>query len=256
MAGVYEPKIANCCVPNLGNSPAITCDLRLALGNFESHISSSRINQRFLNMSIRSFLVTLALTFFLVANTWAASGIEELQRFLNEVDGLEARFEQTLLNIQDRQTTSTRGIFYLKRPDKFRWDYLEPDSQQLIADGRQIWLYDPELEQVSVQSQKKALKGTPAMLLVSGDRLSDTFEITDMGSREDLSWVQLIPKDEESQFIRVLLAFADGELRRMEMADKFGQITRFSFHDIRKNPEFDSNFFRFERPFGTDIYNR
>ena len=207
-------------------------------------------------MSIRSFQGALTLTFLLVANTWAASGTEELQRFLHEVGGLQARFEQTLLNIQDRQTTSTRGIFYLKRPDKFRWDYFEPDSQQLIADGRQIWLYDPELEQVSVQSQKKALKGTPAMLLLSGDAVTEAFEITDMGSREDLSWVQLIPRDEESQFIRVLLAFADGELRRMEMADKFGQITRFSFHDIRMNPEFDSNFFRFERPFGTDIYNR
>jgi len=207
-------------------------------------------------MSIRDFLGTLTLTFFLGANGWAASGTDELQRFLHEVEGLEARFEQTILNIQDRQTTSTRGVFYLKRPDKFRWDYLEPDSQQLIADGRQIWLYDPELEQVSVQSQKKALKGTPAMLLVSSDTVTDAFEITDMGLREGLSWVQLIPRDEESQFVRVLLAFTDGELHRMEMADKFGQITRFSFHDIRLNPEFDSNFFRFERPFGADIYNR
>ena len=207
-------------------------------------------------MPVRSFLVSLALSFLLAAHAWAASGTEELQHFLHEVDGLEARFEQTILNIQDRQTTSTSGVFYLKRPNKFRWDYLEPDRQQLIADGRQIWLYDPELEQVSVQSQKKALKGTPAMLLVSGDKITDTFEITEMGSREGLSWVQLIPRDEESQFERVLLAFTDGELRRMEMADKFGQITRFSFHDIRLNPEFDSNFFRFERPFGADIYNR
>jgi len=207
-------------------------------------------------MHIINSLGALALGLFLAANTWAVSGTEELRRFLHEVDGLEARFEQTLMNMQDRQTTRTSGIFYLKRPNKFRWDYLEPDRQQLVADGRQIWLYDPELEQVSVQSQKKALKGTPAMLLVSGDEVTDAFEITDMGSRDDLSWVQLIPRDEESQFIRVLLAFADGELRRMEMADKFGQITRFSFHDIRKNPEFDSNFFRFERPFGADIYNR
>ena len=206
-------------------------------------------------MPLLNSLGTLALSFFLAANAWAASGTEELQRFLHEVDGLEARFEQTILNIQDRQTTSTKGIFYLKRPNKFRWDYFEPDNQQLVADGRQIWLYDPELEQVSVQSQKKALKGTPAMLLVGGEALNDTFEITDMGSRVGLSWVQLIPRDEESQFERVLLAFTDGELRRMEMADKFGQITRFSFHDIRLNPEFASTFFQFERPFGADLYN-
>ena len=134
--------------------------------------------------------------------------------------------------------------------------FSQPEQQQIIADGRQIWLYDPELEQVSVQSQSKALAGTPAMLLVSGEPVEKAFEVFDIGSRQEMVWVELVPRDQESQFTRILLAFADNELRRMEMADKFGQLTKFRFYDIRQNPKFDDWFFRFERPENVDVYNQ
>ncbi|MCP3870441.1 MAG: outer membrane lipoprotein chaperone LolA [Gammaproteobacteria bacterium] len=198
-------------------------------------------------------LVLLALC----GNLWAAAGPEQMRRFLQEVKGLEARFEQTLLNTQNQQEVKTRGAFYLNRPNQFRWDYLEPEKQQLIADGRQIWLYDSDLDQVSVQSQDSALKGTPAMLLISGEqKVDETFKVYDQGSRESLDWVKLLPRDEESQFVRILLAFDEGELRRMEMVDKFGQMTRFRFYDVHLNPEFSSDFFHFEPPLNADLYSR
>ena len=186
----------------------------------------------------------------------AASGSEQLQQFLSRISTLDAGFEQSVLNPEHTQALRSQGRFYLERPDKFRWDYSEPDNQQIVADGRQVWLYDPELKQVSVQSQESALRGTPALLLISGDALENSFEVIDLGQRQNMVWVELIPKDDESQFVRILLAFVEGDLHRMEMADKFGQITRFQFHDIHHNPAFESTFFQFVTPRDVDIFNR
>jgi len=186
----------------------------------------------------------------------AATGPEQMRRFLDSVTTLQAQFEQSVLNEQKSAASRAQGTFYLKRPNQFRWDYSEPESQQIVADGRQIWLYDPDLEQVSVTFQRKALNGTPAMLLISGEPVEKAFEVIDIGNSQGLDWVELIPRDEESQFIRILLAFTNDELRRMEMADKFGQTTRFQFYNIEHNPAFASTFFQFERPDNVDLYNQ
>jgi outer membrane lipoprotein carrier protein len=180
----------------------------------------------------------------------------QLQRFLNGLTTLEAKFEQSVLNQEHTQAVRSQGVFYLQRPNKFRWDYSEPESQQIVADGRQIWLYDPDLKQVSVQNQESALQGSPALLLIGGDPVENSFEVIDIGRRQNMHWVELIPRDEESQFVRILLAFTDDDLRRMEMSDKFGQVTRFQFHDIKHNPIFKSTFFQFVPPHGTDIYSQ
>ncbi len=186
----------------------------------------------------------------------AASGTDQLRNFLTGLTTLKADFEQSVLNEELTQAIRSQGTFYLQRPNKFRWDYKEPESQQIVADGRQVWLYDPELEQVSVQHQQSALRGTPALLLISGDPVENSFEVIDIGRRKNMDWVELIPRDEESQYIRILLAFVDDKLLRMEMADKLGQVTRFQFHDIQDNPTFKSTFFQFVPPENTDIYNQ
>jgi len=186
----------------------------------------------------------------------AGSGPEQMEHFLAELTTLQARFEQTVEGPDRNQPLRSSGIFYLRRPNQFRWDYSEPERQEIVADGRQIWFYDPELEQVSVQFQRKALRGTPAQLLASGDPVENSFRVRDGGERQGLEWVELIPHDSESQFERILLGFRDDRLQRMEMRDKFGQATRFRFFDIRENPEFKSTFFRFEPPEDVDLYNQ
>jgi len=200
------------------------------------------------------YSIAFFLALFISMNAYSGTGIEQMNQFLKDVTTLQASFEQSMLDEEHRSANRSRGVFYLQRPGKFRWDYVEPEDQMIVADGRQIWFYDPELEQASVQSQKTALKGTPAMLLISGDPVDRHFEVVDIGDSQGMGWVELIPRDAESQFIRVLLAFADNELRRMEMADKFGQITRFQFYDIKHNPTFKSGFFEFIPPTGLDIF--
>lgn len=184
------------------------------------------------------------------------SGPAQMKRFLSGLTALQANFEQSVENSDQTRSLRSIGTFYLQRPDRFRWDYSEPERQLIVADGRNIWLYDPDLEQVSVQLQSRALRGTPAQLLASEDPVENSFQVADAGRRDGLDWVQLIPRDSESQFERILLGFASDELRRMEMADKFGQTTRFRFFDIRHNPRFDRELFHFEPPENADLYNQ
>ncbi len=185
----------------------------------------------------------------------ATPGSVQLERFLEGVTTLRADFEQSLFTPDRVDPLFSKGVFYLSRPDRFRWDYSEPEPQLIVADGRQVWLYDPDLEQVSVQSQRRALNGTPAALLISGEPVDRTFYIEDLGPAGGVEWVELTPFDEESQFARIKLGLSDNTLLRMEMIDKFGQVTRFRFSGIQQNPELQNGLFEFTPPDDVDRYS-
>ena len=196
----------------------------------------------------------LAVVAILVAGQAHAGGKERLQAFLNGVESLEAKFEQSVFDPTQGQARRLQGVFYLQRPGKFRWDYTEPKGQLVLADGREVWLVEDDLKQAYHKSQADALRGTPALLLAEKLRLEDHFEVIELGDSQAMEWVELIPRDPESQFVRVLLAFAGNELRRMELADKFGQVTRFSFSEIKRNPRLDGKLFQYTPPPGTQLF--
>ena len=196
----------------------------------------------------------LAVVLAVATGTATAGGKERLQTFLDGVQSLQARFDQSVFDTSQGQTRRLEGIFYLQRPGKFRWDYTEPKGQLVLADGKTVWLVEDDLRQAYQKRQSEALRGTPALLLTEQLKLEDHFEIADLGAGQDLEWVELIPRDPESQFTRVLLAFAGNELRRMELADKFGQVTRFGFSDIRRNPRLDPDLFVYVPPRGTQMF--
>jgi outer membrane lipoprotein carrier protein len=190
----------------------------------------------------------------LAAGVASASGKDRLRDFLNGVESLQARFEQSVFDTSQGQTRRLEGVFYLQRPGKFRWDYTEPKGQIVLADGRTVWLVEEDLKQAYQKPQSDALRGTPALLLTEQLKLDDHFEIADLGPSQDLEWVELVPRDSESQFTRILLAFKGNELRRMELADKFAQVTRFSFSDIKRNPRLDPTLFVYTPPRGTQLF--
>lgn len=204
-------------------------------------------------MRIKISLIGIAATLF-SGVLWAGTGSERLDQFLDNLGTLQAQFEQSVLGDDTHEATHFQGMFYLRRPGQFRWDYTEPYEQLIVADGERVWVYDSELEQVSHRSQKEALNGTPAQLLSDTESVERNFEVIDIGTREEMEWLKLIPRDKESQFVRILLAFKGKELRRMEMADQFGQITHFQFNKIQRNLELSDKLFVFEAPEGVDSY--
>lgn len=208
------------------------------------------------NQLLSKTLLTALILVLFSRTPWAGTGPEHLKRFLDDLKTLQAKFEQTVLDETRTEAEHSRGLLSLWRPGRFRWDYTEPYKQLIVADGKKIWIYDSDLEQVSSRSQEDALHGTPAQLLSDSTPFETSFEVVDLGDRQGMAWVELIPRDPESQFISILLAFKGNELRRMEMADQFGQTTRFRFHDIRRNPPLADDLFVFEPPEGSDILDQ
>lgn len=184
----------------------------------------------------------------------SGKGIDRLNDFLDGLETLEAKFEQTVLDTETSQTGLYQGIFMLNRPKKFRWDYVVPYEQAVIADGRHVWVVDKDLEQISKQHQPTALKGTPAKVLMEGIGVEDEYEVIDLGERVGFGWLELLPKDQDNPFIRILLAFDETSLRRMEMTDQFGKITRFRFFEVKRNPGFDPEIFEVKPPEGFDFF--
>ena len=168
-------------------------------------------------MGPRGFFKAFVTLFLCIVSISAAAltGPEQLQRFLQGLHTMEARFEQSVLNASHTEALRSQGVFYLKRPGRFRWDYHEPYDQLIVADGNRIWMYEPDLEQVSHQDQESALRGTPALLLSDTGPLERHFEIIDLGSKKGFDWVELIPRDRDSEFVRVLLAFSTDQLAGM-----------------------------------------
>lgn len=197
--------------------------------------------------TILKCLMTLLVIGF-IQPLMAQSGPQQLEAFLKDLTTLKADFEQTLQQEDDRAAYTSSGVFYLKRPGQLRWEYTLPSEQLIVADGERIWLYDIELEQVSHRRQAAALAGTPAQLLSDQAPVTEHFQVNDLGKEDGLNWVELLPVEKESQFIRLRLALNENSLRRMEMVDNFGQTTRFVFDNLRRNPPLDASLFTFEPP--------
>ena len=172
-----------------------------------------------------------------------------LENFFHKLETLSADFSQQVVDGDNREIQSASGRMWIKRPGMFRWDYLEPYQQQVVADGERLWSYDKDLEQVTVHAADEVLTATPAMLL-SGERpLEDVFEIHEIAGRHIL----LIPKNNDSNVTELRLEFSEHDLQRIAAADTFGNTTVFSFSNVQRNPLLDRQLFLFEPPDGADV---
>jgi outer membrane lipoprotein carrier protein len=191
--------------------------------------------------------------FLLLLFVTTSVSASQLDDFLSGLNTLQADFEQTV-DAGDGISNPLKGVFYLKRPGKFRWDYAGKDAQLIVADGKTVWLLDREMEQVSHQGQKSALRGTPAQLLSSAGKVESYFTIQDRYTNGDLDWTTLKPKDGDSQMETIRIAFRDRQLSKLEMDDKLGQTIRFNFSGVKRNPGLQSSLFVFQAPKGFDVW--
>jgi len=195
-------------------------------------------------------LLSLPVTLLAASND---SGHARVERFLGGLQGLQAEFKQTLTDAKGQVTDQSRGMLSILRPNRFVWDYLEPHQQRIVADGTRLWLYDPDLEQVTVRRLDETLSATPAMLLSGGGDLAENFKVTRTSEDAAASWVMLEPRRNDTDFKWVRLGFGADTLKFMQLADKLGQITTLEFSQVRLNPAFDANRFVFTVPPGADV---
>lgn len=183
----------------------------------------------------------------------ADSASEKLNTFVNNVVTYKANFQQTVLDPQGNVMEKAQGVFVLERPGKFRWDYQEPFPQHIVADGQRIWFYDVDLEQVTVKSQQEALTDTPATLLSGNSLPTDKYIVTDIPSEDGMLWVELVPRNVDSSFQTIALAFDQYGLRTMIMKDSFDQRTRLVFSQAQENPVLPKDTFVFTPAPGVDV---
>ena len=174
--------------------------------------------------------------------------------YLSGVKTLSASFVQAVRDREGRITERATGTLSIARPDRFRWDYLDPYQQVIVADGRKLWLYDSDLQQVTVRGLEEGLGSTPAMLLSGAGRLADSFDSLSIEKDGAWTWCRLKPLATTSDFESVSLALGtNGELAGMELVDKLGQTTRIDFSSLRRNAVLDDKLFHFEPPPGADV---
>lgn len=202
---------------------------------------------------IRTTLLVLVMV--LATTAQAGEGRARLDAFLSGLQTLQAKFDQSVLDTENSRSGVYHGVFFLQRPDRFRWNYIAPYVQTVVADGRDVWIVEEDLNQTSRQLQALALKGTPAELLLGSRPIDEAFDVGEIGQREGLYWLELLPRGHDGDVERILLAFAGNDLARIEFRDKFGQISRFRFFELERNKPLDPQLFVFDVPPSMDIFN-
>jgi len=205
---------------------------------------------RFLQFSLALWLVA--------CNVHAAPPATALDTYLSDVKTLRAQFRQVVTDSGGQVVQQATGSLLIKRPGRFRWELTPEGSaspQLMVADGRNLWFYDRDLEQVSVKSAASALTATPASLLSGDGKLTEFFDVSADGKRDDLNWVRVVPKRGDADFREARLGFrgTGGELRRMVLRDKLGQTVTLDFATSERNVSVAEAEVSFTPPPGADV---
>ncbi|BBT16312.1 outer-membrane lipoprotein carrier protein [Metapseudomonas otitidis] len=179
--------------------------------------------------------------------------ISRLTEMLNKAQTITGRFSQLTLDGSGTQLQETSGELALKRPGLFRWHTDEPMEQLLVSNGEKVWLYDPDLQQVTIQTLDQRLTHTPALLL-SGDvsKISENFEITHKEGGDVVDFI-LKPKAKDTLFDTLRLSFRNGVINDMQLIDSVGQRTNILFLGVKMNQKLDAAQFDFKIPEGADV---
>jgi outer membrane lipoprotein carrier protein len=203
---------------------------------------------------MRPLLAGVALLLALAASAPARAGaVAALREFLLQTKTARGEFTQQVTRGQAQAAPPSSGTFFFERPGKFRWIYARPYEQVLVADGERLYLYDKDLNQVTVKKVTAALPASPASILFGGSEFERDFVVTEAGTRDGVEWLKAVPRTKDSQFERIEIGFRDGAPAAMVLVDSFGQVSRLAFSRFERNAKLDAQLFRFVPPAGADV---
>jgi outer membrane lipoprotein carrier protein len=198
-------------------------------------------------------IATLAALLMLLSPCAGASSLERLSEFMNRTLSAEGKFEQKIFDRNRRLLQESKGTLAFSRPGKFRWTYAKPYPQLIVGDGARVWIYDEDLNQVTVKKLDLALGSTPAALLAGNNEAMRAFRLSDQGSKGGLEWLEALPRSKEGNFESIRMGFGFSGLEVMELVDSLGQTTVLKFTSLARNPNLDPRLFRFSPPKGADV---
>ncbi|MBC8024177.1 MAG: outer membrane lipoprotein chaperone LolA [Burkholderiales bacterium] len=182
-----------------------------------------------------------------------ANGLDDFLAFNSSAKSATARFEQMVFDRTGKVVERASGTLAFQRPGKFRWVYEKPNQQVLVGDGARLWIYDPDLKQVTVKRIGEAISSTPAALLAGRNDITALFTLRDAGIADGLEWVEATPKAQDTGFERVRLGLKGKTLAAMELHDQLGGRTLLQFSDLKPNAPVAPDTFRFVPPKGADV---
>ncbi|MFO1331213.1 MAG: outer membrane lipoprotein chaperone LolA [Rubrivivax sp.] len=186
------------------------------------------------------------------AGSARADAVDTLRDFVRDVKSGRADFTQTVSSPDGARRKVSSGSFEFQRPDRFRFAYTKPYEQLIVGDGRKVWIYDADLNQVSVRALSQAIGATPAALL-AGAALERDFVLQAQPAQDGLDWVQATPRAKDGAFQSMRIGFRGKDLAEVEILDSFGQRSRLQFSRYEANPALPESAFRFVPPKGADV---
>jgi outer membrane lipoprotein carrier protein len=183
----------------------------------------------------------------------ADSARARMEAFSKDLKSVTAVFSQSVTDANGHRGDESHGTFALQAPRQFRWETKQPYEQTIVADGTRVWVYEPDLQQVSVRSQSSEEAHSPLTVLTNLSELDSQFTASESGERDGLVWLKLVSKAKEPEFEYAELGFAARDLERMVFKDQLGNTTEIRFADWKRNPKIDADTFKFTPPKGVDV---
>lgn len=203
-----------------------------------------------MKQTLRLMLLGIAL----LASNAMAGARDDLNAFTTGLKGLDGQFTQQVYDAKGKLKESSSGRVALSAPRLFRWEYAKPYPQLIVADGKKVWVYDPDLQQVTVREQGTEEQNSPLSALIDPAKLDQQFNVKESGAADGLQWLTLTPKSEgDASFQTARLGFGKAGLVRMDVVDAVGQNTKISFSSWKRNPAFAGATFKYTPAKGVDV---
>lgn len=201
-------------------------------------------------MRLLFYVMLFAMSFHASAQT----ARQQLQDFSKSLRTAQVTFQQTVTGPNGEKVQSSQGQLQMQSPDKFRWEYTKPNPQLIVADGKKIWIYDPDLQQVTVKKQDALNQDNPLSALTKPELIDRNYKVSELTDKQGIRWLQLVPKiRDNSPFDKAQLAFNNNGLASMRLFDSLGQLSTFSFGAWQKNKSINATQFQFKVPKGVDV---
>ena len=183
----------------------------------------------------------------------AGAARARLDAFAQNLHSLTGQFKQSLTDLNGKSSKSSSGTLALEAPRQFRWDTVAPYKQTIVADGSRVWMYDPDLEQVTVRVQSSEEAHSPLTVLTDVKQIDKNFKVTEQGEHDGLAWLRLNSTGTDPQFDYADLGFDASGLARMTFRDQLGATTDIRFSDWHRNTALPAATFNFVPPKGADV---
>ena len=182
-----------------------------------------------------------------------AASVDTLKTMLNGTTTAKARFAQTVLDKNGKSLQASSGTMEFSRPGKFRWEYNKPYEQTIVGDGQKLWIYDKDLNQVTVRKLDRALGASPAALLAGSNEIEKAYALKAAGEANGLDWLEATPRTQDTAFERIRMGFGKNGLEQMDLKDQLGQTTIIKFADLERNAKIAPASFTFTPPKGAAV---